>query len=190
MHTHFHMRSCSHGRQESFPLTSVSNSKSIYQKFAKTNLILFSKPGNSILYPVFNFYLSFPQHFIILSLFFLSQQGNPFISMFVRLTSLCHYQLTEMMEINNVQFIQINGCDDTELVAGANKRPLQANDDYCSGELWTISTDWKLAIKRFTICWRHLLIISLPKVNRGFWRQIVSHISFIWAPQEVVLPTQ
>lgn len=59
-------------------------------------------------------------------------QGNPFISMFMRLT---HHQLTEMMEINNMKFIQINGCDDTELMAVANKRRLQACDDYCSGEL-------------------------------------------------------
>lgn len=34
-----------------------------------------------------------------------------------------------------MQFIQINGCDDTELMAGANKRRLQVDNDYCSGEL-------------------------------------------------------
>lgn len=59
---------------------------------AKKNLILSSNPDNSILHPVFNFYLYFPQHFILLSLFFPVPatvfRGNPFISMFVRLTGL------------------------------------------------------------------------------------------------------
>lgn len=34
-----------------------------------------------------------------------------------------------------MQFIQINRCDDNELMTGANKRSLQGNDDYCYGEV-------------------------------------------------------
>lgn len=34
-----------------------------------------------------------------------------------------------------MQFIQINGCDDNELMTGANKRSLQGNNDYCYDEV-------------------------------------------------------
>lgn len=105
---------------------------------AKKNLILFSNSGNSILHTIFNFYLSFPQHFTLLPLFFsCPSKGFPRKPIHLNAceTDRAHHQLTEMMEINNMQFIQINGCDDTELMAGANKRRLQVDNDYCSGEL-------------------------------------------------------
>jgi len=42
-----------------------------------------------------------------------------------------------MMEmINKMQSIQINECNDSEPMTGANKRSLQDDDDYCYGELF------------------------------------------------------
>lgn len=59
----------------------------------------------------------------------------------VRETDMAHQQLTEMMEISNMQFVQINGCDITELMAGANKRPVQGNDNH---EKFLQTGNWQL----------------------------------------------
>lgn len=53
----------------------------------------------------------------------------------IRGTDSAHHQLAETMQTNNMQFIQINGCDDKEHMTGANKRSLQSNDDYYRGEV-------------------------------------------------------
>lgn len=112
----------------------------------------FLNPGDSILHTVFKFYLSFLQHFILLIVIGVPCPGIGFPGKPIHLniygTDRAHHQLAEMMEINNMQSIHINGCDDNELLTGANKRSLQGNDDYCYGEVFL---DWKLARKRFTV---------------------------------------
>ena len=149
------MGSCSHGRQAKFLLIS-ENSKSAYQRFSQREFNLIFKSRRFNFTPVFKFYLSFPQCFILSIVIVVPCPGIGFPRKPIHLdicgTDRAHHQLAEMMEINNMQFIQINGCDDNMLMTGANKRSLQCNDDYCYGEVQAIFTDWKLAIKRFTIC--------------------------------------
>lgn len=122
----------------------------------KDNLILFLNWGDSILHPFFKVLSSFPQCYILFIVIVVPCPGIGFPRKSIHLnicgTDRAHHQLIEMMEINNMQFIQINVCNDNDLMTGANKRSLQGNYDYCSGEIWAISTDWKLAIKWFTIC--------------------------------------
>lgn len=135
MHTHFPMRSCSRGRQTSFPLTSDS-SKSTYQQFGQKEFNLLFKSRQFNYTHFFNFYLSSALHAFVI-VYSCPSNGFPRKSIHLNAceTDRAHHQLTEMMEINNMQFIQINGCDGTELMAGANKRPLQVDNDYCSDEL-------------------------------------------------------
>lgn len=108
---------------------------------AKEILILFLNPGDSILHPVFKFYLSFPQHFIlsIVIVIVVPCPGIGFPRKLIHLdicgTGRAHHQLAEMMEINNTQFVQINGCDDNELMTEENKRSLQGSDDYHCDEV-------------------------------------------------------
>lgn len=148
---------------------------------AKEILILFLNPWDSILHPVFKFYLCFIQRFVLLIFIVVVPcPGIGFPRKPIHLdicgTDRAHHQLAEMMEIKTMQSIQINGA--------MTMSSWQEQTKGLYKVMMTIAMlkyfyRLKIGNKKIHYLLRDLLITSLPKENWEFWRQIVSHNSFI-----------